>query len=193
MSLNDYLEQLGLNVTAQDTLAEIVVNNAEVALKTGVIAATMLLFIFGIVLPQLFAGAKKPFLDPKQFQPAPLVKKTTLNHNTRRFRFALPDPNMVLGLPTGQHITFLLKGEDGKDVYRPYTPMTDDDQLGYVDFVIKVYPQGKMGQALDKMNIGDKLMLKGPRGRFQYQRNMKRSIGKAAWQSPIAIRLAQFV
>ena len=30
---------------------------------------------------------------------------------------------------------------DGKDVYRSYTPISDDKQKGRVDFVIKLYPQ----------------------------------------------------
>ena len=30
---------------------------------------------------------------------------------------------------------------EGKDVYRAYTPVSDDKQKGRVDFVIKIYPQ----------------------------------------------------
>jgi len=56
--------------------------------------------------------------------------------------------------------------------------VTDDDTLGAVEFVIKVYPQGKMTQVMDKMKVGDTMLMKGPRGRFQYQRNMKRAIGE---------------
>lgn len=62
--------------------------------------------------------------------------------------------------------------------YRPYTPVTDDDTLGRVEFVIKVYPGGKMTQIMDKMKVGDSMLMKGPRGRFQYSRNMKRAIGE---------------
>ena len=61
-----------------------------------------------------------------------------VSHNVRRFRFRLPDKKMVIGLPTGSHITIAAKDVDGKDVMRPYTPVTDDTSKGYVDFVIKV-------------------------------------------------------
>lgn len=61
---------------------------------------------------------------------------------------------------------------------RPYTPVTDDDTPGRVEFVIKVYPSGKMTQVMDKMKVGDSMLMKGPRGRFQYTRNMKRAIGE---------------
>lgn len=59
------------------------------------------------------------------------------SHNVRRFRFALPEKKMVIGLPIGSHITIAAKDTDGKDVMRPYTPVTDDNQKGYVDFIIK--------------------------------------------------------
>ena len=55
----------------------------------------------------------------------------------RRFRFKLPEKKMVIGLPIGSHITIAAKDADGKDVMRPYTPVTDDNSKGYVDFVIK--------------------------------------------------------
>ena len=84
---------------------------------------------------------------------------------------------MRVGLPTGQHITFLAKDAEGKDVYRPYTPITDDDTVGAVEFVIKLYPAGKMSQVLSGMKVGDSMQMKGPRGRFTYTRNMKRAIG----------------
>ena len=45
-------------------------------------------------------------------------------------RFGLPSKAHVLGLPIGQHITFKFKGDDGAEVFRPYTPVTDDDTPG---------------------------------------------------------------
>lgn len=74
---------------------------------------------------------------------------------------------------------------DGKDVYRSYTPVSDDDQLGSVDFVIKLYPTGKMSQILAAMSVGDSLMMKGPKGRLQYEANSKAEIGMVAGGSGI--------
>ncbi len=56
----------------------------------------------------------------------------------RRFRFALPEPGMVLGLPVGSHISISAQDAAGKAVMRPYTPTTDDNLRGAVEFVIKV-------------------------------------------------------
>lgn len=62
-----------------------------------------------------------------------------ITHDTRRFRFALPTAEHILGLPVGKHLYIL--AEIGNDiVMRPYTPVTSDDELGYFDLVIKVRP-----------------------------------------------------
>ena len=62
-----------------------------------------------------------------------------ITHDTRRFRFALPTAEHILGLPTGRHLYIL--AEIGNDmVMRPYTPVTSDDEVGYFDLVIKVSP-----------------------------------------------------
>lgn len=63
-----------------------------------------------------------------------------VSHNVRRFRFALPEKNMILGLPIGSHISISAQDTAGKAVMRPYTPVTDDNLKGAVEFVIKVQP-----------------------------------------------------
>jgi hypothetical protein len=147
--------------------------NELIAVMAAMIA--MIAFVFvKYQLPKLQA----PWLNPEAFQPLPLAEIRTITHNTKFFRFALPGKTVRLGLPVGQHITFYGQDEEGKDVYRSYTPVSSDSQLGYVDFVIKLYPQGKMSQILSKMQVGDSMLMKGPKGRFTYQPNMKRAIGE---------------
>jgi len=94
------------------------------------------------------------------------------------FRFGLNSKTQVLGLPIGKHIHVSYDDENGKEVGRPYTPTSSDDDLGYVDFVIKVYyagvnPRfpdgGQLSQYLDKLKIGDSMMFKGPTGRVTYK------------------------
>jgi cytochrome-b5 reductase len=92
-----------------------------------------------------------------------LSSKEWLNHNTLKLRFNLPNPKQRLGLPIGQHISFRAKDSDGKDVYRSYTPVSDDDLLGAVEFVIKIYPNGKMSQVLKQLEVGQTLDMKGPK------------------------------
>ncbi|XP_011195407.1 NADH-cytochrome b5 reductase 3 isoform X2 [Zeugodacus cucurbitae] len=119
----------------------------------------------------------RTLVDPNDKYQLPLIEKEILSHDTRRFRFGLPSNQHVLGLPVGQHI-HLIATIDNELVIRPYTPISSDDDVGYVDLVIKVYfknvhPKfpggGKMTQYLDQMNIGDKISFRGPSGRLQYQ------------------------
>jgi cytochrome-b5 reductase len=44
-------------------------------------------------------------LDPENFKEFKLVEKKQLSHNVAKFKFALPTPTSVLGLPIGQHIS----------------------------------------------------------------------------------------
>ncbi|CAJ0582261.1 unnamed protein product, partial [Mesorhabditis spiculigera] len=65
-------------------------------------------------------------------------------HDTRKFRFALPTNNHILGLPVGQHIYISAK-VDGKLVVRPYTPVSSDNDKGFVDLMIKLDFRGPNG------------------------------------------------
>jgi len=107
-------------------------------------------------------------LDSTRKIPFQLQEKKILTHDTRLFRFALQSSEHILGLPIGQHM-FLSAEIDGKPVSRAYTPTSSDDEVGYFDLVIKVYPQGNMTRHLDTLNIGDTINVQGPRGRLTYQ------------------------
>ncbi|KAJ8344298.1 hypothetical protein SKAU_G00316270 [Synaphobranchus kaupii] len=123
-------------------------------------------------------------LDPNKKYALPLIEKEEINHDTKRFRFGLPSPAHVLGLPTGQHV-YLSAKVNGNLVIRGYTPVSCDEHQGFVDLVIKVYyknthpnyPEGgKMSQHLDSMNIGDKIDFRGPSGLLVYRGNSKFAI-----------------
>lgn len=66
-------------------------------------------------------------------------------------RFALPHREQLLGLPIGQHISLKADTADGSMLLRPYTPVTDHNQRGLVDFVIKVGPQPRMSSHLEML------------------------------------------
>ncbi|NXO04054.1 NB5R3 reductase, partial [Rhinopomastus cyanomelas] len=114
--------------------------------------------------------------DPEVKYALRLIDKEEVSHDTRRFRFALPSTDHVLGLPVGQHI-YLSARVDGALVVRPYTPVSSDDDKGFVDLVVKVYfrnihPKfpdgGKMSQYLDSLKIGDTIDFRGPSGLLVY-------------------------
>ncbi|XP_053798085.1 NADH-cytochrome b5 reductase 3-like isoform X1 [Vidua chalybeata] len=115
--------------------------------------------------------------DPEVKYALRLIDKEEVSHDTRRFRFALPSMEHVLGLPLGQHI-YLSARIDGALVVRPYTPVSSDDDKGFVDLVVKVYFRGvhpkfpdggKMSQYLDSLKIGDTIDFRGPSGLLVYK------------------------
>ncbi|MBA0857259.1 hypothetical protein Goshw_009678 [Gossypium schwendimanii] len=126
--------------------------------------------------------SKKPkvCLDPEEFKEFKLVKRTQLSYNVAKFKFALPSPTSVLGLPIGQHMSCRGKDQNGDDVVKPYTPTTLDSDLGYFELVIKMYPQGRMSHHFREMQEGDYLAVKGPKGRFKYQPGQVRAFGMLA-------------
>ncbi|XP_065359798.1 NADH-cytochrome b5 reductase 3 isoform X1 [Calliphora vicina] len=134
----------------------------------------------------------RTLIDANDKYQLPLIEKEVLSHDTRRFRFGLPSHQHILGLPVGQHI-HLIATIDNELVIRPYTPISSDDDVGYVDLVVKVYfkdthPKfpagGKMSQYLDQMQIGDKISFRGPSGRLQYLGNGNFSIKKLRKDPP---------
>uniref|UniRef100_A0A8C2LFH4 NADH-cytochrome b5 reductase n=1 Tax=Cricetulus griseus TaxID=10029 RepID=A0A8C2LFH4_CRIGR len=131
--------------------------------------------------------------NPDIKYPLRLIDKEIISHDTRRFRFALPSPQHILGLPIGQHI-YLSSRIDGNLVIRPYTPVSSDDDKGFVDLVVKVYfkdthPKfpagGKMSQYLENMNIGDTIEFRGPNGLLVYQGKGKFAIRADKKSNPV--------
>ncbi|KAG5786330.1 hypothetical protein H9Q73_000064 [Fusarium xylarioides] len=132
---------------------------------------------------------KKKVLDPLNFQEFPLIKKIVLSHNTAIYRFGLPTPNSILGLPIGQHISIAanLDVEDpktgevkNKEVVRSYTPISSDFDPGYFDLLVKTYPNGNISRHLATLKIGDTIKVKGPKGTIVYTPNMVRGFGMIA-------------
>ncbi|XP_010943692.1 NADH--cytochrome b5 reductase 1 [Elaeis guineensis] len=130
---------------------------------------------------------KKPkgCLDPENFKDFRLAEKKQLCHNVAKFRFALPTPTSVLGLPIGQHISCRGKDSLGEEVIKPYTPTTLDSDLGCFELVIKMYPQGRMSHHFREMRVGEYLSVKGPKGRFKYRPGQVRAFGMIAGGSGI--------
>ncbi|PIA53274.1 hypothetical protein AQUCO_00900094v1 [Aquilegia coerulea] len=129
--------------------------------------------------------SKKGCLDSEQFKEFKLVERIQLSHNVAKFKFALPTPTSVLGLPIGQHISCRGKDALGEEVIKPYTPTTLDSDVGYFELVIKMYPQGRMSHFFRELRVGDYMSVKGPKGRFKYQPGEVKAFGMLAGGSGI--------
>jgi cytochrome-b5 reductase len=129
-----------------------------------------------VAVNSVFLGKEETTIFPK------LIEKTVLTQGAlpvKLFRFQLDNPKQSLGLPIGQHI-WLISDIDGEEIKRSYTPTSTNDDLGYFDLVVKIYPKGKMSQYLDQLQIGDKIRVTGPKGRFLYEKNKYAKIGMIA-------------
>ncbi|KAJ6110838.1 Cytochrome b5 [Penicillium sp. IBT 16267x] len=118
-------------------------------------------------------------LEPRTWKNFPLIRKDIISPNVYRFVFGLPHEDDVLGLPTGQHIA-LRATINGESVSRSYTPVSNNTDLGRIELLVKVYPQGKMTKHLESMKIGDLIEIRGPKGAMQYTTSYAKHIGMIA-------------
>ncbi|KAI9645707.1 NADH-cytochrome b5 reductase [Ciborinia camelliae] len=100
------------------------------------------------------------------------------------YRFSLPKPTSILGLPIGQHISIsaVLPQPDGqsKEIVRSYTPVSGDHQPGYFDLLIKSYPTGNISKYMASLMVGQTIKVRGPKGAMVYTPNMVRHFGMIA-------------
>jgi len=150
------------------------------------------------------SGKKTPkakFLN-KQRQSVKLGARFQISHDTVRFRFVLPKETPVLGLPVAKHFKLFAPNPkasvagkwngrddpeaDEHEIERKYTPTSSDDDVGFVDLVIKVYKGGvkpnfpdggKMSQYMEALKVGDSIDISGPWGVNQYLGHGKFKIG----------------
>lgn len=153
-----------------------------VVAAVSVVVVTVLYFLL-----RSSSGQKKgpvTLQDPTVKYPLPLIHKQEISHDTKKFRFGLPSATHILGLPVGQHV-YLSAKVNGSLVVRAYTPVSSDEDQGFVDLVVKVYyknshpsfPEGgKLSQYLDNMAIGDVMDFRGPNGLLVYKGNGQFSI-----------------
>uniref|UniRef100_A0A7S2FJB2 cytochrome-b5 reductase n=1 Tax=Octactis speculum TaxID=3111310 RepID=A0A7S2FJB2_9STRA len=129
-------------------------------------------------------------LSPAEFRALRVKQVTKVSGNTNRYRFEFPDQDMSAG-PDGMPVASILvtrapigslNEESGtrKNVIRPYTPISAPEQKGYLDLLVKVYPEGKMSAHFGTLKPGDTLDMKGPFLKFKYQASEFDHIGCVA-------------
>ncbi|KAK7959956.1 uncharacterized protein PG986_004810 [Apiospora aurea] len=123
------------------------------------------------------------WLHPTAYQTLPLVQKVLVAPNVYRFVFELPSPHDVVGLPIGQHVSIAGPvGPDGKaGVSRSYTPVSNNSDKGVLELVIRCYPDGALtGGYLSKLEVGDEVQFRGPKGAMRYRKGLCKRIGMLA-------------
>ncbi|KAH3683903.1 hypothetical protein WICPIJ_005103 [Wickerhamomyces pijperi] len=150
-------------------MCSIITDNLAVVISLAAVGAAVLYYVLG-------NAPRKPVLKKDEFQKFPLIQKTMLSHNSGIYRFGLPHPDDILGLPIGQHIS-IQAVINGKEITRSYTPTSNDAQKGYFDLLIKSYPEGNISKHIAELEIGDHINVRGPKGFYEYTPNMLTHIG----------------
>jgi cytochrome-b5 reductase len=141
-----------------------VTSSSTFIITSAVILAT------AFIAKVLHTGRTKP-LDPNAWKEFPLEKKIKVSPNTAIYRFKLPHTQDVLGLPVGQHINVSAE-INGKVITRSYTPISNDDDRGRFDLIIKTYEKGNISRHVAALKVGDTIRVKGPKGNFLYTPNL---------------------
>ncbi|KAI1001766.1 NADH-cytochrome b5 reductase 2 [Podosphaera aphanis] len=114
----------------------------------------------------------KPAFTGQGFFNLTLQNVKDINHNTKWFRFALPEKNQISGLQTASCVvTKFTKPDTQQDVIRAYTPTSTDDDKGHIDFIIKKYPTGEMSSHIHNLKPGESLEFKGPIPKYPWTKN----------------------
>lgn len=127
---------------------------------------------------QAVASADYPtgVISPSNYRKFGLREKTELSNGIYRFVFDLPKSTSVLGLPIGQHIA--IRGTvDEHSVTRSYTPVSNNRDLGRLELLIRIYPDGQLGKYMKALQPGDKVDIRGPKGAMRYRKGMSKELG----------------
>lgn len=95
----------------------------------------------GAVKKAALTGGDQGFISLK------LEDVETVNHNTKKFRFKLPEEDQVSGLVVASALLTKFKPEGGKPVIRPYTPISDEGMFGCLLCLLR--PQSARGSMME--------------------------------------------
>ena len=127
------------------------------------------------------AESSAALTNPEQWVEFRLAKITEVNHNTKKFEFTFDSPDQVLGIKTNGAILTKYQGpKDEKPTVRPYTPVSDPDQRGSFELLIKKYPNGPMSSHLHSMNVNQMLSVRGPIPKYAWEPNKHEHVGLIA-------------
>lgn len=107
-----------------------------------------------------------PALSKTSWTPLKVWSVIEQSPNTKLIRFVFDDPFAAAGMEVASYLlTRAYIGKEKPDgtrgaVSRPYTP--SHTTIGYLELVVKGYPEGKMSKHINSLKKGDTLDFKGP-------------------------------
>jgi len=140
-----------------------------------------------------------PAISPTTWTPLKVWSVIQQSPNTKLVRFVFDDPHAAAGMDVASYLlTRAFIGKEKADgtrgaVVRPYTP--SHTTIGYLELIVKGYPDGKMSKHINSLKPGDTLDFKGPILGTPITQNEFDSIGLIAGGSGITpmLQVAQRV
>lgn len=99
-----------------------------------------------------------------------------VSHDTRIYTFSFPDANQTSGLVVASAILTKFVTAKGNNVIRPYTPISDVEQKGSFDLLVKTYEGGKMSVHIHNLKVDDTMPFKGPILKWKWEPNQFKEI-----------------
>lgn len=100
-----------------------------------------------------------------------------VSQDTSIYTFAFPESNQTSGLIVASAILTKYVTAKGNNVIRPYTPITDVENKGSFDLLVKTYQGGKMSVHISNLKVNDTLAFKGPILKWKWSPNQFNHIG----------------
>lgn len=120
--------------------------------------------------------SQKAFKGDNEWIDLKLQKEWHVSPNTKHLIFELPSKDHVSGLITASALLTKFVTPKGSNVIRPYTPVSDVEDKGTIEFVIKKYEGGKASTHIHDLKVGDTLSFKGPIVKWKWEPNQFKSI-----------------
>lgn len=140
----------------------------------GATAAAGLAFHFSG--PKIFNEPSKTFNGGDEWVDLKLKDSWNISSNTKHYVFELKSPEDVSGLVTASCLLAKYVTAKGNNVIRPYTPISDVEQKGTLEFIIKTYPEGKFSKHAEQLKKGDTVLFKGPIVKWKWEPNQFKKI-----------------
>lgn len=149
-------------------------SNPRVYIPLGIVAGGLTMASYHTSTIANEAG--KTFKGDNEWVDLKLSKEWYVSHNVKHLVFDLLNKDDVSGLITALALMTKFVTEKGNNVIRPYTPISDINQKGTIEFAIKKYDGGKALTHIHDLKVGDTLLFKGPIVKWKWEPNQYKLI-----------------
>ena len=139
--------------------------------------------LYGLVILAAFLGVRtlraynrRQSLFTDKWSSLELEDQTIISRNTAIYRFKLRTNLETLDIPACHHVAVKVP-IDGKDEIRFYNPISSNLEMGYMDLIVKSYPEGVVSKYFAGLRSGSTVDFMGPIGTFRYSPNSSKAIG----------------